>query len=43
MAQKNIIYDGKTKKITVVDYTSEEQAVFDDYNSTEKVTARKLE
>ena len=43
MAQKNIIYDAQTRETTVVDYTSEEQAVYDDYNSTEKVTARKLE
>ena len=43
MAQKNIIYDAQTGKTTVVDYTAEEQAVYDDYNSTEKVTARKLE
>ena len=43
MAQKHIIYDGKTGQTTVVDYTAEEQAVYDDYNSTEKVTARKLE
>ena len=42
MVQKNIIYDGKTGKTTVVDYTPEEQAIYDDYNSTEKVTARKL-
>ena len=43
MAQKTIIYDALTKKTTVVDYTAEEQAVYDDYNSTEKITARKLE
>ena len=43
MAQKTIIYDAQTKKTTVVDYTAEEQAVYDDYNSTEKVNARKLE
>ena len=43
MAQKNIIYDAQTRETTVVDYTSEEQAVYDDYNSIEKVTARKLE
>ena len=43
MVQKNIIYDAQTGKTTVVDYTAEEQAVYDDYNSTEKVTARKLE
>ena len=43
MVQKNIIYDAQTKKTTVVDYTAEEQAAYDDYNSTEKVTARKLE
>ena len=43
MVQKNIIYDAQTKKTTVVDYTAEEQAIYDDYNSTEKVTARKLE
>ena len=43
MAQKNIIYDVKTGKTTVVDYTAEEQAVYDDYNSTAKVNARKLE
>jgi hypothetical protein len=43
MAQKTIIYDAQTKKTTVVDYTAEEQAVYDDYNSTAKVNARKLE
>ena len=43
MVQNNIIYDAQTGKTTVVDYTAEEQAVYDDYNSTEKVTARKLE
>lgn len=43
MAQKNIIYDAQTGETTVVDYTSEEQAVYDDYNSTAKITARKLE
>tara|TARA_R100001443_G_scaffold2610_1_gene8555 strand:+ start:970 stop:1308 length:339 start_codon:yes stop_codon:yes gene_type:complete len=43
MVQKNIIYDAQTGKTTVVDYTAEEQAAYDDYNSTEKVTARKLE
>jgi geranylgeranyl pyrophosphate synthase len=43
MAQKNIIYDAQTGKTTVVDYTAEEQAVYDDYNSTAKVNARKLE
>jgi len=43
MAQKKIIHDVATGKTTVVDYTAEEQASYDDYNSTEKVTARKLE
>jgi hypothetical protein len=43
MVQKNIIYDVQTKKTIVVDYTAEEQAVYDDYNSTAKVNARKLE
>ena len=43
MAQKKIIYDVATGETSVVDYTAEEQAVYDDYNSTEKVTARKLE
>ena len=43
MVQKNIIYDAQTKKTTVVDYTAEEQAAYDDYNSTAKVNARKLE
>jgi|TARA_R100001086_G_scaffold60169_2_gene27762 geranylgeranyl pyrophosphate synthase len=43
MVQKNIIYDVQTGKTTVVDYTAEEQAVYDDYNSTAKVNARKLE
>ena len=43
MAQKKIIHDVATGKTTVVDYTAEEQAAYDDYNSTEKVTARKLE
>ena len=43
MVQKNIIHDVATGKSTVVDYTAEQQADYDDYNSTEKVTARKLE
>jgi len=43
MVQKNIIHDVATGKTTVVDYTAEQQADYDDYNSTEKVTARKLE
>ena len=43
MVQKNIIYDAQTGKTTVVDYTAEEQAVYDDYNSTAKVNSRKLE
>jgi len=43
MAQKKIIHDVATGKTTVVDYTAEEQAVYDDYNSTAKVNARKLE
>ena len=43
MAQKKIIHDVATGKTSVVDYTAEEQAIYDDYNSTEKVTARKLE
>ena len=43
MAQKKIIHDVATGETFVVDYTAEEQAVYDDYNSTEKVTARKLE
>ena len=43
MAQKKIIHDVATGETSVVDYTAEEQAVYDDYNSTEKVTARKLE
>ena len=43
MALKKIIYDVATGETSVVDYTAEEQAVYDDYNSTEKVTARKLE
>ena len=42
MAQKTIIYDAQTKQTKVVDYTAEEQAAYDDYNSTAKVTARKL-
>ena len=43
MAQKTIIFDVQTGKTTVVDYTAEEQAAYDDYNSTAKVNARKLE
>jgi geranylgeranyl pyrophosphate synthase len=43
MVQKHIIHDAQTGKTTVVDYTAEEQAAYDDYNSTAKVTARKLE
>jgi geranylgeranyl pyrophosphate synthase len=43
MVEKNIIYDAQTGKTTVVDYTAEEQAAYDDYNSTAKVNARKLE
>jgi hypothetical protein len=43
MVQKKIIHDVATGETTVVDYTAEEQAAYDDYNSTEKVTARKLE
>ena len=43
MAQKKIIHDVATGETSVVDYTAEEQAIYDDYNSTEKVTARKLE
>ena len=43
MAQKNIIYDAQSKQTNVVDYTAEEQAAYDDYNSTTKLTARKLE
>ena len=43
MVQKKIIHDAATGETTVVDYTAEEQAAYDDYNSTEKVTARKLE
>ena len=43
MAQKKNIYNALTGEATVVDYTTNEQASYDDYNSTEKVTARKLE
>ena len=43
MVQKKNIYNALTGESTVVDYTAEEQASYDDYNSTEKVTARKLE
>ena len=43
MVQKRIIHNALTKETTVVDYTAEEQAVYDDYNSTSKVNARKLE
>ena len=43
MAQKKIIHDVATGETSVVDYTAEEQAVYDDYNSTAKITARKLE
>ena len=43
MVQKKIIHDVATGKTTVADYTAEEQASYDNYNSTEKITARKLE
>ena len=43
MAQKRTIHNALTGETTVVDYTAEEQAVYDDYNSTAKITARKLE
>ena len=43
MAQKKNIYNALTGEAIVVDYTAEEQASYDEYNSTEKVTARKLE
>ena len=43
MVQKKIIHNATTGKTTVVNYTAEEQASYDDYNSTEKITARKLE
>jgi len=43
MAQKNIIHDAQTGVTKVVDYTAEQQAVYDDYNSEAKVIARKLE
>tara|TARA_Y100000741_G_scaffold288822_1_gene228806 strand:+ start:198 stop:536 length:339 start_codon:yes stop_codon:yes gene_type:complete len=43
MAQKKTIHNALTGETTVVDYTAEEQAVYDDYNSTAKITARKLE
>ena len=43
MVQKKIIHDVATGETNVVDYTAEEQASYDDYNSTEKITARKLE
>lgn len=43
MVQKKNIFNALTGEATVVDYTAEEQASYDEYNSTEKVTARKLE
>ena len=43
MAQKKTIHNVLTGETTVVDYTAEEQAAYDDYNSTAKVNARKLE
>ena len=43
MVQKKNIYNALTGETTVVNYTAEEQASYDDYNSTEKITARKLE
>lgn len=43
MVQKKNIFNALTGEATVVDYTAEEQAAYDDYNSTEKITARKLE
>ena len=43
MAQKKTIHNALTGETTVVDYTTDEQAAYDDYNSTSKITARKLE
>ena len=43
MAQKRTIHNALTGETTIVDYTADEQAVYDDYNSTAKITARKLE
>ena len=43
MVQKRIIHNALTKETSIVNYTAEEQAVYDDYNSTAKVNARKLE
>ena len=43
MAQKKTIHNALTGETTVVDYTAEEQAAYDDFNSTAKVNARKLE
>ena len=43
MVQKKNIFNALTGEATLVDYTAEEQASYDDYNSTEKITARKLE
>ena len=43
MAQKKTIHNALTGETTVVNYTAEEQAVYDDYNSTAKVNPRKLE
>ena len=43
MAQKKTIHNALTGETTIVDYTADEQAVYDDYNSTAKITARKLE
>ena len=43
MAQKKTIHNVLTGETTVVDYTTDEQAAYDDYNSTSKITARKLE
>jgi len=42
MVQKHIIHDAQTGETTVVDYTTEEQAVYDAHNSTAKITERKL-
>ena len=42
MAQKNVIYDHTTGLKRVEDYPAEQQAAYDDFNSTAKVNARKL-
>ena len=43
MVQKKNIHNAITGETVVVDYTADEQAVYDDYNSVDKINERKLE